>query len=164
MNKKRGGHLRYKVDLKNFMARCEANYRRLHKVFPDMAGDQVRRLGLTTMKDREVVLSVKERTPFTTLLVIEEQSAQGSDRHSEPGWRRPPTLTVRMYHDAKVAEVVACDRMRNVQPKNRYPNKSMLQRDEKAQWNRFLEEWLAVCIEYGYVSTSTRVLLSNNVV
>jgi uncharacterized protein YqiB (DUF1249 family) len=26
----------------------------------------------------------------------------------------------------------------------------MYHQDEKAQWNQFLAEWLAYCLEYGY--------------
>ncbi len=153
----------YKVDLKNFMARCESNYRRLHQVFPDMAVDQERCLGLTTVDNREVVLTVLERTPYTTLLAVEEKLKNAANPTTNTDWFKPLLLTVRIYHDAKLAEVVSCDGMRNAKPKNEYPNKNMLQRDEKAQWNRFLEEWLVVCIEYGYVSESGLVLLNGGV-
>ena len=153
--------MRYKVDLKNFMARCESNYRRLRQIFPDMAVDK-RCLGLTNSQNREVVLSVKERTPFTTLLVIEERLRSDAGSVSAD-WYKPPVLTVRMYHDAKLAEVVSCDSMRSVKPKNPYPNKKMLQRDEKAQWNRFLEEWLTVCLKHGYVTEPGLVLESGEV-
>jgi len=143
------------------MARCESNYQRLRQVFPDMAVDQ-RRLGLTNSPDREVLLSVKERTPFTTLLVIEER-VKPSSGSGRADWHKPPVLTVRMYHDAKLAEVVSCDAMRGIKPKNEYPNRKMLQRDEKAQWNRFLEEWLTVCQKQGYVVEPVFVLSSGEV-
>jgi uncharacterized protein YqiB (DUF1249 family) len=68
-----------------------------------------------------------------------------------------------MYHDARLAEVVSCDGLRNIVPKNVYPNRNMLQRDEKAQWNRFLEEWLIACIERGHVTDPAPVLLGGDV-
>lgn len=52
------------------------------------------------------------------------------------------TMTVRMYHDAKVAEVVNCSGQGNFEPEYGYPNKHMLQRDEKRQVNQLLGEWL----------------------
>ena len=52
------------------------------------------------------------------------------------------TMTVRMYHDAKVAEVVNCSGQGTFEPEYGYPNKSMLQRDEKRQINQLLGEWL----------------------
>lgn len=153
--------MRYKVDLKNFMARCESNYQRLRQIFPDLSKDQ-RCLGLTNSQNREVVLSVKERTPFTTLLLIEERMRPDTGSVGI-NWSKPPALTVRMYHDAKLAEVVSCDAMRGIKPKNEYPNRKMLQRDEKAQWNRFLEEWLTVCQKQGYVIEPVFVLSSGEV-
>ena len=140
------------------MARCESNYWRLLQVFPAMSKEESRHVGLAGRADRNIVLSVKERTPFTTLLVIEEQGGPETSDAGEHLWCRSPTLQVRMYHDALLAEVVNYDRMRTIKPKNPYPNKNMLQRDEKAQWNRFLEEWLTVCIEHGYVAELAPVL------
>lgn len=52
------------------------------------------------------------------------------------------SMTVRMYHDAKVAEVVNCSGQGIFEPEYGYPNKCMLQRDEKRQVNRLLGEWL----------------------
>ncbi len=144
------------------MARCEANYQRLWQVFPDMASRSKRCLGLAGAPGQEVVISVLERTPFTTLLSIQEahrSAAQALTRR----WSQAPIIQVRMYHDAKLAEVVSCDRIRNVAPKNPYPNQTMLQPDEKAQWNRFLEEWLATCLEHGYVNESTALALNDGV-
>lgn len=137
---------RYKIDLKRFMAECEANYRRLAKLFPDMAVADRRQLGLDGAPQRKVVLQVCERGPYTTLLRI-RQEEPGSGR-----WTRMPSLLVRVYHDARLAEVAACEDERNLWPRQEYPNPRMLQRDEKAQWNRFLGEWLAACLANGFVA------------
>ncbi len=157
----------YKVDLKNFMARCETNYVRLRQIFPGMAEASDRRLGLTSDRGREVLLSVKERTPYTTLLTIVERTTldvgDGTDLSPPPVWCRAPVLSVRLYHDARLAEVVGCDEARGVHPNNPYPNRQMLQRDEKAQWNKFLEEWLVVCVKHGYVLESDRELVNIDV-
>ncbi len=159
----------YKVDLKNFMARCETNYVRLCQIFPSMAEESDRRLGLTSDHRREVLLSVKERTPYTTLLTIVERTTvsldvgDGIDSNPLPVWCRAPVLSVRLYHDASLAEVVGCDEARGVHPNNPYPNRQMLQRDEKAQWNKFLEEWLVVCVKHGYVLEPDRELVNSDV-
>lgn len=137
---------RYKIDLKRFLAECEANYRRLTKLFPDMAVAAERRLGLDGAPVREVVLEVCERGPYTTLLRI-QQRVPAAQR-----WLRTPTLLVRVYHDARLAEVTACEGERNIWPRQQYPNARMLQRDEKAQWNRYLGEWLAACLANGFVA------------
>lgn len=139
---------RYKIDLKHFLAECETNYRRLAKLFPDMAAADKRRLGLDGAGEREVVLAVRERSAHTTLLSICQQE-------SGSRWLQPPLLLVRVYHDAQLAEVTACEGERNIWPRQEYPNRRMLHRDEKAQWNRFLGEWLAICLANGFVAADT---------
>jgi uncharacterized protein YqiB (DUF1249 family) len=37
-----------------------------------------------------------------------------------------------------------------VKPRYQYPNASMYQRDEKAQQNRYLGEWLSLCLSHGH--------------
>lgn len=140
---------RYKVDLKRFLAECEANYRRLAKLFPDMSVAAERRLGLDGAPAREVVLEVCERGPYTTLLRI-QQRVPAAER-----WLRTPPFLVRVYHDARLAEVTACEGERNIWPRQEYPNARMLHRDEKAQWNRYLGEWLAACLANGFVAADS---------
>ena len=61
----------------------------------------------------------------------------------------PPRLTVRLYHDARSAEVVEYQRARHFNAVYDYPNRDMRQPDEKAQVNRFLGEFLSVCLKHG---------------
>lgn len=58
-------------------------------------------------------------------------------------------MTVRMYHDAKVAEVVGCCNHQGFVPEYSYPNPSMHHRDEKHQVNRLLGEWLDFFAEHS---------------
>lgn len=139
---------RYKIDLKHFLAECEANYRRLAKLFPNMAAADERRLGLDGAGERQVVLAVRERSTHTTLISIRQQERDNR-------WLQTPLLLVRVYHDAQLAEVTACEGHRNIWPRQEYPNRRMLHRDEKAQWNRFLGEWLAICLANGFVAADT---------
>ncbi len=132
------------------MAECSANYMRLRKLFPALAQEDCRCVGLragavdVVARGDVVVMTVLERTRYTTLLAIASRSV---DR---PRWWHDPVMQVRLYHDARLAEVVAWDRELRVYPKNGYPNERMLQPDEKYQWNRHLGEWLANCIAHGY--------------
>lgn len=128
---------RYSVDLSAEMAECEANYARLRRLV-DCTGPG-RRLGLGG--GQHLQLTVTERAPYTTTLTITE------DEGALP--RLATSLTVRMYHDARLAEVVECASLRRVQPRYDYPNPLMHQPDEKAQWNRFLGEWLSHCLQHG---------------
>ena len=62
------------------------------------------------------------------------------------------TVEVRLYHDAAVAEVIACQGHRRIQAYNEYPNRQMYQCDEKAQLNKFLGELLEFCLAQGRVT------------
>lgn len=139
---------RYKVDFKAMLADCEANYARVLRLFPDIMSSAERRVGLGKGGDI-LEFSVLERTAYTTLVSLGHVMA-GRATENQADALRPPVLRVRLYHDAKLAEVIACQRVNYVQSKNVYPNEHMLQPDEKFQWNHFLGEWLAHCLAHGY--------------
>ncbi len=143
------------------MACCESNYFRLLRLFPELHRDDQRRIGLSFNGGVGVELLVLERTRYTTLMSITQELLEGdkdvADARSERTdksvtvcWFKPPMLTVRLYHDAQIAEVITYDSNRGVRPRNVYPNKQMFQPDEKRQWNNFLEEWLVLCDRHGY--------------
>jgi uncharacterized protein YqiB (DUF1249 family) len=139
--------LRYKVDLKAFMADCEANYYRLRQLVPRFDDLDRFQLGLPGSHRVIMTLDVIERTPYTSLVEISQQGAAGLTE-----WLPEPSLKVRLYHDARLAEVVHCAGRRNPRARYLYPNEEMLQPDEKAQWNRFLSEWLSLAIDHGFVA------------
>lgn len=137
---------RYRVDLAGDMAECEMNYARLARLLP-RHGDDRRELGLGS--DGLVSLEVTERGPYTTTVRIYQQRFDRVERGAALAVAAP-RLTVRIYHDARLAEVVEfCDR-RKVWPRYDYPNPAMHQPDEKAQWNRFLGDWLSLCLRQGW--------------
>ena len=124
------------------MAACEANYHGLRKLMPALDVSDHFSLQLPGQGNGHFHLRVLERTPYT--LLVEISQAEGSR------WVQMPRLKVRLYHDARLAEVVAFEGVRGVKPRNRYPNQQMHQPDEKAQWNRFLTDWLGIAMRYGY--------------
>lgn len=152
--KPEGAGLRYKVDLKRFMADCEANFMRLQRLFPAMADDDHHRFLMEGDGEQVVVMRVLERTPYTSLLELCHVSGDSP-------WLGVPTMRVRMYHDAQLAEVVSCASQRRVRARNSYPNGNMHHPDEKAQWNRFLGEWLALCLQRGYTEAPPFVYASD---
>jgi len=136
------------------MADCDANYARLMKLFPDMIQvsektdeqKDERKIGIYHVEESVLTLRVLEQTPYTTLVRLGQE--KNSDNGSE--WFQLPVLTLRLYHDAKMAEVVTYEGDKRAFPRYEYPNERMYQKDEKAQWNQFLAEWLAHCLEHGY--------------
>ena len=64
-------------------------------------------------------------------------------------WSTKPALSVRLYHDARSAEVVEYQRDDHFRAVYDYPNRHMRLPDEKAQVNRFLGEFLSMCLVHG---------------
>lgn len=143
---------RYKVDLPLQMAECEANYARLHKLLTqhfhkqieDQCGDEYRFMTHRGEQQWLNQLRIIERSPYTTTLQLSQSSVA-----SESTWLQMPRLTVRMYHDAKLAEVLAWEGHKRLRPRYEYPNQAMYQADEKLQVNQFLGEWLKVSLACG---------------
>jgi uncharacterized protein YqiB (DUF1249 family) len=148
----------YQLDLPALMAVCETNYWKLRKlllpIFPRLqAGDEFvctipsvdRRGG-----GRRLVLSIQERCPYTSTLDLAEISGDPSlVTQQETQWGASPRLTVRIYHDAKTAEVIAFQGQRHFMSRYEYPNPQMRQRDEKFQLNALLADWLNCCLQHG---------------
>lgn len=132
------GKRRYRVDLAAGQAECAANYARLVRLLPGFDADR-HVFGVGPYSQMRI--EITERSPYTTTLDISQST--------HPLTALAPCLTVRVYHDARLAEVVAFANRRRIRPVYEYPNPAMYQPDEKAQWNRFLSEWLSHCLHHG---------------
>lgn len=146
---------RYKVDLAAHMAECDANYARLHQLLPELFDRDERKLSLTLpqVADRVLRFRVVERCPYTTTLALDFTRAASEWHPLVPA----PRLLVRLYHDARTAEVTAYQGEDRFQGHYDYPNGKMRQPDEKAQLNRFLGEYLALCLAHGREPASVTV-------
>jgi uncharacterized protein YqiB (DUF1249 family) len=129
---------RYRVDLAADQATCAANYARLQRLLPADVDSTAFGVGAGV----ELHLLLVERSRYTDTLVL-RQLGLGLAALA-------PALTVRLYHDARLAEVTGFANRRRVLPRYDYPNPAMHQPDEKAQWNRFLGEWLSHCLQHGH--------------
>lgn len=138
-----GTRQRYCVDLSAAQAECEANYWRLQRLLNAFSEDD-RCFAIGAHLQMHV--SVKERSPYTTFIDIEQAQTAVSSLASRVSVVK---VSVRVYHDAQMAEVVAFAHLQRILPRYDYPNPAMHQPDEKAQWNRFLGEWLSHCLQYG---------------
>ncbi len=79
---------------------------------------------------------------YTTLVTIEQTAPAIS-------YWSLPSMTVRLYHDAMVAEVCSSQQIFRFKARYDYPNKKLHQRDEKHQINQFLADWLRYCLAHG---------------
>jgi len=127
----------YQVE--NSLSLYESNYHKLLDWLPELncqeSGFVLAAAGLSP-----ICIEVLEQNPYTTTVQI---------RHHILGagpWVGALVLKVRIYHDAQVAEVIACQGVHSFKPFYPYPNPKMLQPYEKRRVNRFLGEWLSYCL------------------
>lgn len=94
-----------------------------------------------------VCVDVLERTPYTTLIKLTSSYVICSEYAPET------VLQVRIYHDARVAEVIKVQGHQRIRPHYIYPNASMYLPDEKRQSNKLLSEILDFCRLHNYTKT-----------
>ena len=133
---------RYVPNLKTLQRTCDVNYMALMKLLPHHAqvGDCVS-IGIS--EQVLFVLKVLEVAPYTWHVSIEQCSPH------LPSFMRMK-VTVRIYHDVRMAEVCASQQILTLRSSYYYPNEKMHQRNEKEQVNLFLAEWLKCCLQHGF--------------
>ena len=137
----------YVPDLRRFGALCDGNYLRLQRLRKLEAGGQPLCEFELRRQDEylgRVSIKVLQVSKFTETLFLQQV-------HNAGRWLNNPQLTVRVYHDATMAEVISCYRDRRIAPVNDYPNRFMHHPDEKVQVNSFLADWLDYCLRFGHL-------------
>tara|TARA_R100000306_G_scaffold62333_1_gene68714 strand:+ start:8408 stop:8875 length:468 start_codon:yes stop_codon:yes gene_type:complete len=141
---------RYTPDIAELGATCEANYLRLSKLRPAEL-DSVDTLHYELFAEGHylgvIKLSLTERSRYTDTILLEQTHAAGR-------WLNDPHMLVRIYHDASMAEVISAQGHLRIDGFNDYPNDNMHLPDEKSQLNKFLAEWLSICLRYGHRKNS----------
>jgi len=133
---------KYAPDLSRFMRLCETNYLQLIKLLP-VNFTRRQSYAFSAGQNIDYQIDVLEQSPYTSLLRVRQLCENQPDFMT-------PIIRVRLYHDAKLAEVCASQHIFHFQPKYDYPNDKMHHKDEKLQVNLFLADWLKFCIEHGY--------------
>jgi hypothetical protein len=137
---------RYVPHLPSILAICENNYVCMLKLLPDCdSEDLTYEFSITNKLTYRI--TILDSTRYTSTLNVDQVNV------STPNFLRP-SMTVRLYHDAKVAEVLESQRIAHLQPVYEYPNLNMHQRNEKFMVNVFLAEWLHFCLTQRIASTS----------
>lgn len=135
---------KYIPDIVGFARLCETNYLKLLKLIPNVepAGQYYD----YCVNDKTIYrLTVKECCKYTTIVTLVQLAPKVVDYLS-------PRLEVRLYHDAAMAEVTASQNVTHIKGSYTYPNRQMMQKDEKYQLNCFLQAWLKMCHDYGQVA------------
>jgi uncharacterized protein YqiB (DUF1249 family) len=148
-----GTRKNYRPNLVSLMTLCANNYMLLLKVLASKTAlGETRHFFISDFLAYSV--TIKEVTRYTSVISFEQESLNYSLKNI-PGIvvsALHPRMTIRLYHDARMAEVLSTQDIRQVKPRYDYPNSQMHQQDEKQQTNQFLNEWLHLCLRLGQVN------------
>lgn len=136
----------YKVDLQAYMAECEANYLRVQKLLPVNLDAVTYSVDLPFDSECLLSITVTEKCKYTTMIKLKKESSVD--------WLADCCFDLRVYHDARMVEVVGFQKHRRLAVKYAYPNQKMYQQDEKYQQHAFLSECLSYCLKYGLSAES----------
>lgn len=141
---------KYTPDLKEFMALCASNYAKLSRLVDSVELEVGQGFKLEIDKQPNLLISLEQKSKHTATYKLLQNEKDISLKRQ---------YLVRMYHDAKVAEVLSGLNQGMLPPVYPYPNTLMKQPDEKIQLNRFLSEWLSFCLEFGQAHSMGRTQL-----
>lgn len=117
---------------------CETNFRKLLRLAPDLLLIDYVAAARAGAKP-ELYIRIIERKPYTLTMELTHRFECENDARTEPA------LKIRLYLDAKLAEVLSdCGRSLQKDPEPE------IVLEFKWTINYFLERWLDHCIEQGY--------------
>ena len=120
----------------------ERNYQKLVRFFPlEKSEVNIDYLIPEGKKNSEIKITCKNISSHTSLIKINKTRSFSLLQDTD--------IEIYLYHDAKMAEVRKFNGKKQFWLRNKYPNKNMLSKDEKFQWNFFLEEFLTHTKNYG---------------
>jgi len=130
----------YQYPFGEFMQQCELNFSLLGRLMPNWLEEQEFEY---LLDDGTILrLTIQERHTYTSFIRLENIN-QSKDTNILDF-----KLDLRLYHDARQAEVFTPDG-RAIEAKNHYPNRTMIQKDEKYNINHFLGDILLHCLRHG---------------
>ncbi|MCH1414336.1 MAG: DUF1249 domain-containing protein [Glaciecola sp.] len=131
---------KYVPHLPSLLALGDHNYARFMRLLPD-CDTQDMTYHFCVEELLSYSIEITDCARYTTTVDVKQIA------ESLPNFLKP-AMTVRLYHDAKSAEVISCQHVGNLKASYEYPNLHMHQKNEKFMVNVFLSEWLQFCIAY----------------
>lgn len=120
----------------------EYNFQCLMELLPEL-GSPLRHSLLRRKIGSGLTVEVVEHHKYTSIIRLSQTLPLPWPQAASP------VMMVRVYHDARVAEVLSYQSHRRFQPRYEYPNPEMHQRREKQRVNEFLGEWLRFSLVNG---------------
>jgi len=150
---------KYHPRISSLMNLCEVNYMLMLRILADKESTGEQRCFFIS-DFLSYTVTINEVTRYTSLVTISQDiNASFASKSSNVlalTKLLQPRMVIRLYHDARVAEVNSSQDIYHVKPRNDYPNVLMHLPDEKQQINQFLKEWLQLCFELGQVKLTLR--------
>lgn len=153
----------YNIDLGAHLARCDSNYSRILRLLPALEEGEPKAFrvlfggagaGSGAAGAPAAIFEVLTRDRYTSVVALSQHG---------PGRGMAATrIVVRLYHDARCAEVIEFQGQRRFASVYTYPNEEMRQPDEKAQVNRFLTDFLNFCLTHGRVCEEQAAAVDSN--
>ncbi len=128
---------------------CEANYERLLRLFPDLAGMDAGAVADADGKP-SLHLELLEQSPYTLTLELSHCFSKGFEALLEPA------VKIRVYLDARAAEVLSDHARPRVHEALKPEIKSREVMDYKWSLNYFLTRWLDHCLASNYRFSAAR--------
>lgn len=122
---------------------CESNYQKLVRLIPNLSA-----IGTSTIghpdEGPSLHLAIVERNPYTLTIVLSHIFTQtlASPSHA--------SVTIRVYLDAKLAEVISDHDRPAVASVFGNPGRSVEIQEYKWRLNYFLQKWLDHCLASNY--------------
>jgi len=132
---------KYVPKLANMHQVCEVNYGRLLRLLPDCDTEDLQ-YQFQVNAGLSYTIKIIECSRYTSTLEMSQKSLIGQVKYE---FLRP-VVQVRLYHDARMAEVISAQNIGSLKPSYQYPNTKMYQKNEKEMVNSFLAEWLQFCL------------------
>ncbi|RMG31268.1 MAG: DUF1249 domain-containing protein [Gammaproteobacteria bacterium] len=129
--------------LGDLMALYESNYIRLRRMLPLLEAMPERAVS-EVPGALSLHFELQERTPYTTSFRLTYLFCD------QEGTFAAPDLLVRMYHDARLAEVLRLGRWRSRREALYDLRTTRAGLEEKWRVNRFLQKWLGFCLRQGH--------------
>lgn len=160
-------------------ADCEANYLRMCQLLPGLIAvaekakvqpdrsiaesemlELQRCIVVELQPEKKALISfdLTEQCRFTSTISIHFDLSELSELPTVQLFGQSASMIVRLYHDVKLAEVIMFSGKRLRLASYEYPNETMFMPDEKQQQNKFLAEWLGLCLQMGAVPQSDAAL------
>ncbi|EIC31456.1 MULTISPECIES: DUF1249 domain-containing protein [Methylomicrobium] len=122
---------------------CAANYRKLLRLIPHLLDCRDTAIGVAD-NSSALHLEVLERSPYTLTILLSHSFKRNLEEFLEPA------VTIRLYLDLQLAEVINDHARAAVAKVYRNPGLSLEIMNYKWRLNYFLQKWLEHCLNKNY--------------